>query len=77
MVMDAFDDFPQMLMKALGLPTGTKWFEVRVAVNKPVIVVVEYAPETDKDWPDAEYKDGKVMCLNEYVLVKKREAPCP
>ena len=75
--MDAFDDFPQMLMKVLGLPKGTRWFQVRVSIGEPVTVRVEYFPQTDKDWPDAEYKDGKVMCLNEYVLVKKKEAPCP
>jgi hypothetical protein len=77
MVMTCFDDFPQMLMKTLGLPTGTKWFEVRVEAGEDVIVRACYTPQTDQDWPDAECRDGKVTCLNEYVLVKKKEAPCP
>ena len=76
MVMHCNHAFPQMLQKALGLPSsGVRWFELRVAYNEAVTVKVEYMPDTDQDWVDAEFRDGKAVCLNDYVLVKKGEAP--
>ena len=38
-------DLGPKLCKALGLPKGTRSFELRCAVNEPVIVKCEYMPE--------------------------------
>ena len=60
-------DIGPSLIKALGLPKQTVWFELRCAVNEIVTVKCEYWPEGDPFAISA--------VLAEYELVQRENVP--
>ncbi|MCP3022289.1 hypothetical protein [Cupriavidus basilensis] len=69
-VMTAPGPFALALMRALGLPKRTRWFEVRCAVGEAVTVKCEYHP----DESTATGFDAQPL-LQEWVLVPKGTEP--
>jgi len=61
------NDFGSQLIKILGLPKNTIWFELRCALDEFVSLKCEYYPD------NLEVKKDEIKkLLAEYELVKKR-----